>query len=268
MPRRQPKERQRPERENADDRSPRPQPGDRPPQHARPFGRDVADPRGGAASAPAMRSPASSPITLERLRWRCNGTCSPPSSCSAPAYTLLRGEHVKIDILYGQLPRRRAQLWIDIFGTLFFLLPLCVVTIHLVWPVVVDKIAAHEMSANSGGLSLWPVWALIPAGFVLLALQGLSEIIKRLAFLAADAPDPVARPRRSAALSRGCRDDRLPRREPRADHVRLPRGGAAARLSRRLRARRQRLRLRLGRHRTRPVARRTSSAPSRTASSA
>jgi TRAP-type mannitol/chloroaromatic compound transport system permease small subunit len=105
------------------------------------------------------------------------------------AYTLLKGEHVRIDILYGKLPRR-LQVWIDIFGTLFFLLPLCAVTIHLVWPVVADKIAAHEMSANSGGLPLWPVWALIPAGFILLALQGLSEIIKRLAFLYANAPDP------------------------------------------------------------------------------
>ena len=64
------------------------------------------------------------------------------------------------------------QISIDIFGTVFFLLPLCAVTIHLVWPVVMDKIASHETSANSGGLLLWPVWVLIPAGFLLLALQG------------------------------------------------------------------------------------------------
>lgn len=106
------------------------------------------------------------------------------------SYTLLKGEHVKIDILYGRFSRR-TQVWIDIFGTIFFLLPLCAVTIHLVWPVVVDKIASHEGSSNSGGLILWPVWALIPAGFALLALQGLSEILKRLAFLLGKAPDPA-----------------------------------------------------------------------------
>jgi TRAP-type mannitol/chloroaromatic compound transport system permease small subunit len=105
-------------------------------------------------------------------------------------YTLLRGEHVKIDIIYGHLSRR-AQILIDIFGTVFFLLPLCLVTIHLVWPVVVDKIATQETSANSGGLILWPVWMLIPAGFTLLALQGVSEIIKRVAFLAGAGPDPA-----------------------------------------------------------------------------
>ena len=106
------------------------------------------------------------------------------------AYTLLRGEHVKIDILYGRLSRR-TQIAIDIFGTLFFLLPLCIVTIHLVWPVVFDMIFSHERSANSGGLLLWPVWILIPAGFLLLALQGISEIIKRVAFLVGAGPDPV-----------------------------------------------------------------------------
>jgi TRAP-type mannitol/chloroaromatic compound transport system permease small subunit len=106
------------------------------------------------------------------------------------AYTLLKGEHVRIDILYGRFTRR-TQILIDIFGTIFFLLPLCLVTIHLVWPVVEDKIASGEMSANSGGLALWPVWLLIPVGFTLLALQGVSEIIKRVAFLAGAGPDPA-----------------------------------------------------------------------------
>jgi TRAP-type mannitol/chloroaromatic compound transport system permease small subunit len=106
------------------------------------------------------------------------------------AYTLLKGEHVRIDILYGRLSRR-AQILIDIFGTVFFLMPLCILTIWLVWPVVADKIAMGEMSSNSGGLILWPVWILIPIGFGLLALQGLSEIIKRLAFLSGAGPDPA-----------------------------------------------------------------------------
>jgi TRAP-type mannitol/chloroaromatic compound transport system permease small subunit len=106
------------------------------------------------------------------------------------AYTLYKGEHVKIDIIYGRLSRR-AQVWIDILGTVFFLLPLCVVTVYLVWPVVVDKIVSWEGSSNSGGLILWPVWSLIPAGFVLLGLQGVSELIKRIAFLRGAGPDPA-----------------------------------------------------------------------------
>jgi TRAP-type mannitol/chloroaromatic compound transport system permease small subunit len=105
-------------------------------------------------------------------------------------YTLLRGEHVRIDIVYARLSRR-TQVFIDIFGTLFFLLPLCAVTTVLVWPVVLDKIHSGEVSSNAGGLILWPVWALMPTGFALLGLQGLSELIKRLAFLMGAAPDPA-----------------------------------------------------------------------------
>ena len=105
-------------------------------------------------------------------------------------YTLQRSEHVKIDIIYGRLARR-TQVWIDILGTVFFLLPFCLVTIMLVWPDVVDRIASGEGSSNAGGLVQWPAWALIPAGFALLALQGLSELTKRLAFLAGAGPDPA-----------------------------------------------------------------------------
>ena len=105
------------------------------------------------------------------------------------AYTLKRGEHVKIDILYGRLARR-TQVWIDIVGTVLFLMPLCIVTIAFVWPDVVDRFVSGEGSSNSGGLVQWPAWALIPAGFGLLALQGLSEIVKRAAFLAGAGPDP------------------------------------------------------------------------------
>jgi len=105
-------------------------------------------------------------------------------------YTLYRGEHVKIDILYGRL-QRRTQVWIDIFGTVLFLLPLCLVTTLLVWPVVADKISSGEGSSNSGGLLLWPVWGLIPLGFILLGLQGLSELVKRIAFLIGAGPDPA-----------------------------------------------------------------------------
>jgi TRAP-type mannitol/chloroaromatic compound transport system permease small subunit len=109
----------------------------------------------------------------------------------AAGYTLLSSEHVKVDLLYGQLPRR-AQLWIEILGTIFFLFPFCLITIYLSWPIVMAKIASGEVSNNTGGLLLWPVWMLIPIGFGLLAVQGLSELIKRFAILRGDIPDPVA----------------------------------------------------------------------------
>ena len=106
-------------------------------------------------------------------------------------YALQRGEHVKIDILYGRLSRR-TQVIIDIAGTILFLLPFCLVTIVLVWPDVVDRFVSGEGSSNAGGLLQWPAWALIPVGFALLLLQGLSELIKRAAFLAGAGPDPAA----------------------------------------------------------------------------
>ena len=108
----------------------------------------------------------------------------------AAGYTLLSSEHVKVDLLYGQLPRR-GQLWIEILGTIFFLFPFCLVTIYLSWPIVMAKIASGEVSNNTGGLLLWPAWALIPLGFGLLTVQGLSELIKRIGILRGDIPDPV-----------------------------------------------------------------------------
>lgn len=108
----------------------------------------------------------------------------------AAGYTLLKGEHVKVDLIYSRCSRR-SQIWIEVFGTLFFLLPFCVVSILISWPVVVEKYASGEMSGDAGGLIRWPVWALIPAGFALLALQGLSELIKRLAILSGRIPDIV-----------------------------------------------------------------------------
>ncbi|TCU11151.1 TRAP transporter small permease subunit [Rhizobium sullae] len=109
----------------------------------------------------------------------------------AAAWTLLGSEHVKVDLVYGQLPRR-AQLWIEILGTIFFLFPFCLITTYLSWPIVVSKFVSGEVSNNTGGLLLWPVWALIPAGFGLLTLQGLSELIKRIAILKGDLPDAIA----------------------------------------------------------------------------
>ena len=105
-------------------------------------------------------------------------------------YTLLRNEHVRIDVLTGRLSSR-AQAWIDIFGTLFFLLPMALVFIYLSWPIFVRTWVHHEISGSAGGLIIWPARLLVPIGFTLLALQGVSEVIKRIGFLRGVAPDPL-----------------------------------------------------------------------------
>jgi len=107
-------------------------------------------------------------------------------------YALLRDEHIRIDIISGRLsPRARA--WIDVLGALFFLLPAAVLIGVLSWPVFLDSLQRREMSADAGGLLRWPVKLLIPLGFGLLALQGASELIKRVAFLSGQGPDPARR---------------------------------------------------------------------------
>jgi len=105
-------------------------------------------------------------------------------------YTLLKGEHVRIDIIVSHLSRR-TQVIIDIFGTIVFLLPFTVAAIYFSWGQVVSKIVSGEVSSSAGGLPLWPAWALIPVGFALLGLQGISELVKRVAFLMDAGPDPV-----------------------------------------------------------------------------
>ena len=110
-------------------------------------------------------------------------------------YTLLRNEHVRIDVVAGKLSPR-AQAWIDLLGSLLFLLPMALIIFWLSWPSVIDSYQRHEMSGDAGGLLRWPVKLLIPVGFALLALQGISELIKRIAFLAGLIPDP--RPRHAA----------------------------------------------------------------------
>ncbi|MGR9173503.1 TRAP transporter small permease subunit [Hyphomicrobiales bacterium] len=109
----------------------------------------------------------------------------------AAAWTLMSNEHVKVDLVYGRLSRR-AQLWIEVLGTIFFLFPFCLITIYLSWPTVLEKFSTGEISNNTGGLILWPVWAMIPLGFGLLTLQGVSELIKRIAILRGDLPDAIA----------------------------------------------------------------------------
>ena len=104
-------------------------------------------------------------------------------------YTLQKNEHVRIDVLSGKLSPRGLAV-IDIIGTLFFLLPMVVLVLWLSLPLVAESYKISEMSANAGGLIRWPVKILLPIGFTLLAIQGISELIKRIAFLAGRIEDP------------------------------------------------------------------------------
>jgi TRAP-type mannitol/chloroaromatic compound transport system permease small subunit len=107
-------------------------------------------------------------------------------------YTLLRNEHVRIDVITGRLSAK-AQTWIDVLGTVFFLLPMAILFIYLSWPIFVRTFTHNEISTNAGGLLIWPARLLVPIGFTLLALQGFSELVKRIAFLTGTGPDPIAR---------------------------------------------------------------------------
>ncbi len=105
-------------------------------------------------------------------------------------YTLLHNDHIRIDIISSRLSRR-AQAWIDVFGTIFFLLPMAIFIMCLSWPIFVNAWVSSEMSSNAGGLIRWPARLLVPFGFFLLSLQGVSELIKRIAFLEGLIPDPM-----------------------------------------------------------------------------
>ena len=107
----------------------------------------------------------------------------------AAAYTLLENEHIRIDIVYGMW-KRRTQHWIDLIGHLFFLLPFSALAIWLIWPWLMRSYRGNEMSMNAGGLILWPAKALLLAGFVMLFVQGVSEIIKKIAVMRGMIPDP------------------------------------------------------------------------------
>jgi TRAP-type mannitol/chloroaromatic compound transport system permease small subunit len=107
----------------------------------------------------------------------------------ASGYTLLRQEHVKIDVISGRFSKR-TQIWIDIVGICLFLFPFIFMIVKLAMPLVIGAFVSKEMSQNAGGLIRWPVFALLPAGLLLLGLQGISELIKRIAFLKGLIPDP------------------------------------------------------------------------------
>ncbi len=110
----------------------------------------------------------------------------------AAGYTLLNGEHVKIDVISGKLSKR-AQIWIDVFGFVVFLTPMCLAILWYGIPFFMKGLYSGEMSSNAGGLIRWPVYLMMPLGFGLLLLQGLSELIKRVAFLKGLIEDPTAK---------------------------------------------------------------------------
>lgn len=105
-------------------------------------------------------------------------------------YALLHNEHIRIDVV-SSLLSRRTQVWIDVFGTVFFLFPVAGTIMWLSWPIFVNAWVSGEISSNAGGLIRWPARLMIPVGFFLLTLQGVSELIKRVAFLRGLIPDPV-----------------------------------------------------------------------------
>ncbi|MGC8967201.1 MAG: TRAP transporter small permease subunit [Thermus sp.] len=97
-------------------------------------------------------------------------------------WTLKHNGHVRVDVIYSKLPKR-AQLWIDLLGTLFFLLPMVGLVLWLSWPIVLESLKIREMSPDAGGLPRWPIKLAVPVGLALLGLQGISELIKRIAAL-------------------------------------------------------------------------------------
>lgn len=111
---------------------------------------------------------------------------------SCGGYTFLRNEHVRIDLVSGHFSKR-GQTWIDIFGIVFFLMPMAVAIMLLSWPVFIHAIESSEMSNSAGGLIVWPARLMIPVGFFLLIVQAISELIKRVGFLQGLCPDPTAK---------------------------------------------------------------------------
>ncbi|KJS67605.1 MAG: TRAP transporter small permease subunit [Serpentinimonas sp.] len=138
-------------------------------------------------------------------------------------FAFLRNAHVRIDVLSSRLSARTRN-WIDVLGILVFLLPLCYLMITLGWPLFERSWEQGEMSPNAGGLIRWPAYLLIPLGFALLALQAISELIKRFNFLYCGGPD---------ALAYGASSDvqQLARELALAEHDRVERDAAAAALA-------------------------------------
>lgn len=114
----------------------------------------------------------------------------------AAGYTFLKNEHVRVDVINSRL-KERTQVMIDIFGVIFFLLPVCILIVYLSWPFFVQSYVSGEMSSNTGGLIRWPVKLLIPVGFTLMSLAGLSHLIKCVVFLRGMGPNPLLKEKSS-----------------------------------------------------------------------
>lgn len=107
------------------------------------------------------------------------------------AYTFKHNEHIRIDIVSSRMSPQ-ARNWMDVFGHLVFLLPLCVVMLYEAWPYFMNAYRSGEVSSSAGGLVRWPARLLIPVGFFLLLLQMVSELIKRIAVIKGMIADPYA----------------------------------------------------------------------------
>lgn len=116
----------------------------------------------------------------------------------AAGYTLLNQEHVKIDVVASHLSKR-GQIWIDVVGFSLFLIPLCLTVLWFSIPFFLNGYRSGEMSGNAGGLIRWPVYLMMPLGFALLLLQGISELIKRIAFLMGLIEDPTQKKEEKSA---------------------------------------------------------------------
>jgi len=108
----------------------------------------------------------------------------------AAAYTLKQNEHIRVDLVYGHLSRR-AQHWIDLLGHIVFLMPFALLMVFYLFPYAVLSFRSGEMSTNAGGLIIWPAKAMLLIGFFLLAWQGVSEIIKKIAVMLGNMDDPI-----------------------------------------------------------------------------
>lgn len=98
------------------------------------------------------------------------------------SYTLMRNEHIRIDIVVSNFSKRTRD-WIDVFGHVFFLIPFCVLMLTVTWPFFLSSYRYDEQSLNAGGLPVWPAKFVVLAGFFFLLLQGISELIKRVAVI-------------------------------------------------------------------------------------
>ena len=129
--------------------------------------------------------PRASNALLE-LQWYLYGTVF----MLAAAYTLLKNEHIRIDIVSSRMTKRMRDK-VDLFCHTFFLMPFCLLMVWLAWPWFWRSYNSGEVSANAGGLILWPAKMMVLIGFLLLTAQGISEIIKRIAVLRGDIDDPM-----------------------------------------------------------------------------